>query len=82
MPAIEINVTATKSPANRRLTRKRRTGLGMEVAFRSAKMVIPIIRPASSVITASRIAKAMKPGLLSGPAFSASKVELFILVHL
>ena len=42
-------------------------------------MVNPIIMPATSVITASRMAKAKNPGLLRDPSFSCSKVELFIL---
>ena len=52
---MNIKATATRIPASRKLTRKRRTGPGMEVAFRSAKMVNPIIRPATSVIIASRM---------------------------
>ena len=42
-------------------------------------MVNPIIRPATTVTTASRMEKAKKPGLLIDPSFSCSKVELFIL---
>ena len=41
----------------------------------------PIIRPATTIVTAIRMKKAKKPGLLMDPSFSCSKVELFILAH-
>ena len=79
-----IKATAIRSPANRRLTRtrRRRTVPATEAAFRSATMVNPVIRPATSVTTARRMEYAMKLGLFSGPSISGSKVESFILVHL
>ena len=80
---IVLNIAAntTISPAKRRLMRWRQTGVGTVLALKSATMVNPIINPAAIVITASRMEKAMKPGLLKGPSFSCSKVELFILAH-
>ena len=65
-----IKATATRSPESRRLTRKRRISPGMDVPFRSARIVNPIISPATSVATTSRMEKTMKPGLLRGPSFS------------
>ena len=44
-------------------------------------MVNPIIRPATTVTTASRMEKAKNPGLLMGPSFSCSQMELFILAQ-
>ena len=76
---MNIAVIAPISPAKRRLMRKRRTGIGTALALKSATMVNPIIRPATTVTTASRMEKAKKPGLLMDPSFSCSKVELFIL---
>ena len=42
-------MTTTRSPASRRLMRKRRSGLGIEVAIRSDKKVIPMKRLATNV---------------------------------
>ena len=75
-----ITAKAKRSPANRRLIRKRRSVPGTEVASRSATTVNTIIRPHASVITARRMEKARKPGLSSGLSFSRSMVELSILV--
>ena len=54
VPTVNIETTATDRPANRRLMRKSLTSLGMELAIRSARMVTPIIRLATSVNTSSR----------------------------
>ena len=52
-PNMNIKATATTNPAKRRLMRKMRTGLGIEVAMKSARMVNPITTLATIVTTAS-----------------------------
>ena len=53
--ATNSEITATRSPASRRLMRKRRTGLGTAVAIRSAKIVSTIRAPATAVVIANSI---------------------------
>ena len=81
VPTMNTKLTATRSPERRRLVRKRRTGLGIDVAIKSARMVNPISKLATSVNTPSRMQYAMKPGLLSEVSFPGSKVKLSILLQ-
>ena len=52
---MKTKLTATKSPERRRLMRKSLRGLGIEVAIRSAVMVNPIIKLATSIVAVSKM---------------------------